>query len=203
MALSPPSPAPQARLKDLVQRYGVRAWTQVTDGLGTSRTPSGVEQHWQVMNGKRKRKDRGPGVPTATAAVTAVAANPDGTEIVQVMDVQPHQLSSMLSQSHVSTPLPLVPGRPSTLLESHAGCLLCTQHEGSILPVASSVGDPGAPKPKRHRTPGGKTQRWSPEEEDKLKALVHEFGSSGHWPTIAEKLETGRTTAGGLRPDIP
>lgn len=71
------------------------------------------------------------------------------------------------------------------------------------MPVASSVGDPGAPKPKRHRTPGGKTQRWSPEEEDKLKALVHEFGPSGHWPTIAEKLETGRTTAGGLRPDIP
>lgn len=120
MALSPPSPAPQARLKDLVQRYGVRAWTQVTDGLGTSRTPSGVEQHWQVMNGKRKRKDRGPGVPTATAAVTAVAANPDGTEIVQVIDMQPHQLSSMLSQSHAIIPLPLCLGRLSTLLESHA-----------------------------------------------------------------------------------
>ena len=62
--------------------------------------------------------------------------------------------------------------------------------------VAVEPSDPAAPKAKRHRTPGGKTQRWSSEEDEKLKALVGVYGASGHWPTIAEKLETGRTTAG-------
>ena len=56
--------------------------------------------------------------------------------------------------------------------------------------------NPDAPKPKRHRTPGGKTQRWNPDEEEKLRLLVNEYGASGHWPLISEKLETGRTTAG-------
>lgn len=51
-------------------------------------------------------------------------------------------------------------------------------------------------KQKRNRLSGGKTQRWTLEEEEKLRFLVQELGPTGHWPTIAERLETGRTTAG-------
>ncbi|KAL1529807.1 hypothetical protein AB1Y20_000739 [Prymnesium parvum] len=149
------TPEEEAKLKELVSQFGVRAWTQVTDGLGTSRTPSGVEQHWQVMNGKRKRKDRGSGVQAT--AITAIATNPDGTEIMPTAYTAP---------------------------------------DGTVVPMVPTLANPDGPKAKRHRTPGGKTQRWSPEEEEKLKALVAEYSSSGHWPTIAEKLETGRTTAG-------
>ena len=52
------------------------------------------------------------------------------------------------------------------------------------------------PKPKRERRSGGKVSRWTQEEEDRLKALVLELGSSGQWQAIAERLETGRTAAG-------
>ena len=51
-------------------------------------------------------------------------------------------------------------------------------------------------KPKRERRSGGKVSRWTQEEEERLKALVHELGSSGQWQAIAERLETGRTAAG-------
>ena len=43
------------RLRALVAQYGDRAWAKVAESLATGRTAAGVDQHWQIMNGKRKR----------------------------------------------------------------------------------------------------------------------------------------------------
>ena len=43
-----------ARLREAVAELGKGKWGLVADRLGTGRTPSAVEQHWQVMTGQRK-----------------------------------------------------------------------------------------------------------------------------------------------------
>lgn len=57
-------------------------------------------------------------------------------------------------------------------------------------------GDESVPKKKRERRSLGKAQRWTAEEEVKLKEYVAELGAHGHWTTIAERLETGRSGGG-------
>ena len=44
-----------ARLREAVAELGKGKWGLVADRLGTGRTPSAVEQHWQVMTGQRQR----------------------------------------------------------------------------------------------------------------------------------------------------
>lgn len=45
----------EEQLTALVTSLGEKAWVEVSTQLGSGRTPSGVEQHWQIMTGKRKR----------------------------------------------------------------------------------------------------------------------------------------------------
>lgn len=45
----------EARLRTLVQEMGKGKWTAVAEALGSGRSASGVEQHWQIMIGQRKR----------------------------------------------------------------------------------------------------------------------------------------------------
>eukprot|EP00316_Scyphosphaera_apsteinii_P000675 CAMPEP_0119299392 /NCGR_PEP_ID=MMETSP1333-20130426/1469_1 /TAXON_ID=418940 /ORGANISM="Scyphosphaera apsteinii, Strain RCC1455" /LENGTH=544 /DNA_ID=CAMNT_0007300803 /DNA_START=41 /DNA_END=1672 /DNA_ORIENTATION=+ len=45
----------EEKLKALVLELGDRAWKQIAERLGTGRSVSGLEQHWQIMVGKRKR----------------------------------------------------------------------------------------------------------------------------------------------------
>ena len=52
------------------------------------------------------------------------------------------------------------------------------------------------PKVKRERRSLSKAQRWTEEEETKLKELVEKFGTHGSWAQIAEELGTGRTGGG-------
>mmetsp|Transcript_4560 Transcript_4560/g.9878 ORF Transcript_4560/g.9878 Transcript_4560/m.9878 type:complete len:419 (-) Transcript_4560:115-1371(-) len=61
--------------------------------------------------------------------------------------------------------------------------------------VAVEGGD-DQPKKKRERRSLGKAQRWTQEEEVKLKEMVNELGAHGHWTTIAERLGTGRSGGG-------
>ena len=46
----------EERLKKLVEEHGAkRSWQKISEKLGSGRTASGVEQHWQVMTGQRQR----------------------------------------------------------------------------------------------------------------------------------------------------
>ena len=46
----------EERLKKLVEEHGAkRSWQKISEALGSGRTASGVEQHWQVMTGQRQR----------------------------------------------------------------------------------------------------------------------------------------------------
>jgi len=90
----------EARLRALVQEIGKGKWTLIAENLGTGRSASGVEQHWQIMIGQRKRNSSAktppkptlpasqaappapaptpspqPGLPSATAPVSAAAAH--------------------------------------------------------------------------------------------------------------------------------
>ena len=42
-------------LRDAVEEFGEKAWQQCAERLATGRSAAGVEQHWQIMMGKRKR----------------------------------------------------------------------------------------------------------------------------------------------------
>ena len=46
------------RLREAVSELGKGKWTLVADRLGTGRSPSAVEQHWQIVTGQRKSKGR-------------------------------------------------------------------------------------------------------------------------------------------------
>ena len=59
-------------LSSMVAEAGTGSWARVAETLSlqfaTNRTASGVNQHWQIMCGKRKKK-RVDGPPTAPHAV--------------------------------------------------------------------------------------------------------------------------------------
>ena len=48
----------EAKLRSAVGELGKGKWTLVADRLGTGRSPSAVEQHWQIVTGQRKSKGR-------------------------------------------------------------------------------------------------------------------------------------------------
>ena len=45
-------------MREAVSELGKGKWTLVADRLGTGRSPSAVEQHWQIVTGQRKSKGR-------------------------------------------------------------------------------------------------------------------------------------------------
>ena len=49
------TPEEEARLRALIEELGEKSWGAVAERLETGRSPAGVVQHWQIMNGKRKR----------------------------------------------------------------------------------------------------------------------------------------------------
>lgn len=49
------TPEEEQKLKRLVEEHGDKDWPTISSKLETNRSPAGVEQHWQIMNGKRKR----------------------------------------------------------------------------------------------------------------------------------------------------
>ena len=47
------SSAEESSLKELVSELGEKSWATVAERMGTGRSKAGVEQHWQIMTGKR------------------------------------------------------------------------------------------------------------------------------------------------------
>jgi hypothetical protein len=60
-----PKPNPEHPKPNPKQELGEKQWGAVAGRLETGRSPAGVEQHWQIMNGKRKRN--GEAVDKSTA----------------------------------------------------------------------------------------------------------------------------------------
>lgn len=48
----------EERLVGLVEFLGLKSWALISKELGTNRSGSGVEQHWNIMTGKRKRNGK-------------------------------------------------------------------------------------------------------------------------------------------------
>ena len=83
-------PEEEALLRELVAELGEKsAWSTIAKRLGTNRSASGVDQHWQIMMGKKKRRGGEPPpvdvssaagvprlVPVAVAAPGGAAALP-------------------------------------------------------------------------------------------------------------------------------
>ena len=69
----------EVRLRELVTEFGTRgqAWPVIAERLGTGRTHAAVEQHWQIMIGKRKRNGQSTcrrAAPLSAATTDAAAA---------------------------------------------------------------------------------------------------------------------------------
>lgn len=89
------TPSEEEHLRGLVNQHGsTGAWARIATELGTDRTAAGVDQHWQILCGRRKRRrsgakdDEEDGLPAATAtahpaAITgpSVAAPPEDTAV--------------------------------------------------------------------------------------------------------------------------
>ena len=65
--------AEESRLLALREELGERAWPSIALQLGTGRTASGVEQHWQIMEQRRKADENA----RAAAAIGSDVAEPD------------------------------------------------------------------------------------------------------------------------------
>lgn len=70
------SEAEEAQLLALRNELGERSWKEIAERLGTNRSASGVEQHWQIMAGKRRRSTPSSGgggaEPASDGAVTTL-----------------------------------------------------------------------------------------------------------------------------------
>uniref|UniRef100_A0A7S4C257 Myb-like domain-containing protein n=1 Tax=Chrysotila carterae TaxID=13221 RepID=A0A7S4C257_CHRCT len=78
----------EGKLREIVERLGTKDWQQIADALGTSRTPAGVDQHWQIMNGRRKRngKSNPPRVEIGYEIVTTHSNGNSGVTVT-VLDI--------------------------------------------------------------------------------------------------------------------
>ena len=91
----------EVRLRELVTEFGTRgqAWPVIAERLGTGRTHAAVEQHWQIMIGKRKRNGqsnlpaRRPslGSDDGAAAAAASISPRDQLEANRAAGPEPHQ----------------------------------------------------------------------------------------------------------------
>jgi len=91
----------EEHLKALVASLGPRAWKTIADQLGTTRTASGIEQHYQIMMGNRKRNSSAKKEPAAMAVVQAeaeaVVAMPNMVEAqAQVVAVDAASMSQLV-----------------------------------------------------------------------------------------------------------
>lgn len=137
------------KLRSLVERHGTKDWARIAAELGSHRSPSGVDQHWQILSGKRRRN--GKAANTASQAMVTAGAAISSTDGDALGDVPVF----VASVAHPT---------PSNL-------------------------------PKRDRRSTGKVARWTPEEEDHLRALVGGIGEPD-WEAVAQELGTGRTGTG-------
>ena len=49
------TPTEEDRLRILVDEIGERGWSTIAERLGSSRSATAVEQHWQIMVGRRRK----------------------------------------------------------------------------------------------------------------------------------------------------
>jgi len=80
----------EGRLRALVNEHGIKDWAKVAGALGSHRSPAGVDQHWQILSGKRRRNGKAAPFPETTVTAAAVVASSEAlasAEGVAVTDV--------------------------------------------------------------------------------------------------------------------
>jgi hypothetical protein len=159
----------EERLRALVGQHGDRAWVKVAEALGTGRTPAGVDQHWQIMSGKRKRNGKkAESMPVATAVTTygegGVGVVPEATGVVVT--------SFDLSSSEQGGTLALIEGGPvekekKTRTRRSSGKILrwTPEEEAKLKEAVEEKGVRGqwqaiAEELGTGRTPAGVDQHW-------------------------------------------
>ena len=193
------------RLLTLVEQLGTEGksdWASIAQQLGTGRTPTAVDQHWNILTGKRpKPSGKSPSAATGAAGGAAFPGFDEEEEVLIVSD------AAGLNGEPVGPPAEAL-GLPAEALSAVPGtggssvpaCIDGSDLDPAAVPAtfdspAAGGAAAGEPKKKRQRS-GGVSVRWSETEDATLLALVDELGSKGHWAEIAERLGTGRTGPG-------
>lgn len=144
----------EKKLRALVTEHGTKDWAKVAGDLGTNRSAAGVDQHWQILSGKRRRNGKS---ANETGVASPVAVDGD------TVDDSP--------EGAEGSPPPPTPSAEGTV----------------VLALVKPA--------KRDRRSAGKVARWTPEEEERLRATVDEMKGAS-WQEIAERLGTNRSGAG-------
>jgi len=97
----------ESRLRTLVAEVGKGKWAVVAENLGTGRSASGVEQHWQIMIGQRKRNSsqKAPLKPTlSNASNNSASSNQSSANLLVAPndDASPQDVRSSTSSGHLS-----------------------------------------------------------------------------------------------------
>eukprot|EP00967_Tisochrysis_lutea_P094471 scaffold137339_cov33-Tisochrysis_lutea.AAC.3 len=62
----------EVKLRTLVQEHGTKDWAKVATELGSHRSPAGVDQHWQILSGKRRRNGKAAHTDRVIVAAEAI-----------------------------------------------------------------------------------------------------------------------------------
>lgn len=89
-----------------MQEIGKGKWAMIADNLGTGRSASGVEQHWQIMIGQRKRNSSAKTPPKPAQPLHSMCAAAPATMSAQ-STISLHSSSAPIPASHLSLDRPV------------------------------------------------------------------------------------------------
>jgi hypothetical protein len=89
------------KLRALVEENGTKDWAKVAAELGSHRSPAGVDQHWQILSGKRRRN--GKATDSKFEAVVAAGATILSTDD-DALDGVPVLVTSIASSAPSNQP---------------------------------------------------------------------------------------------------
>jgi len=211
----------EARLRDAVAELGKGKWTLVAERLGTGRSPSAVEQHWQIVTGQRKSKGRhasahqqhrtqqvvAPQVYSVLGAnqpVPLEAPVPREKGGARWTPDEEVQLKALIEEVGAKGQWRVIAerlrsGRSPGAVEQHWQIMTGGRKGSSATRLAQQAAageSDDDPAKARNAKSRAVAHRWTPQEETELSNLVEDLGSRGKWPQIAERLTSGRTASG-------
>uniref|UniRef100_A0A7S3JZ20 Uncharacterized protein n=1 Tax=Aureoumbra lagunensis TaxID=44058 RepID=A0A7S3JZ20_9STRA len=207
----------EALLFSLIQELGQGKWAIIAQRLGTGRTPSGIEQHWQIMCGRRRRNHKSDiksnFIQQHVSSIEQSQAYHNGFSSIQLegspMHVQysptsiqqedeKHFSSQGDSSSSIGVSASIVPALvpihrlPSVnkqqIQQSLPTDVNRIQTNSATSTLASTIASTMIQE--NYKV----ARRWTADEEIRLSALVEQLGR-GKWRAIAQALGTGRSAS--------
>ncbi len=169
------TPKEDELLLALVEQYGSRGhWSEIAAQLPVARTPGAVDQHWNILTGKRTKPSGG----SKAAADGGVATYVDSEVFVEA------------TASDDADAAAAEGGEPGAAGSSADAVVAAIE----VVAVVDGGGDEPPGKRRRSRK-NVVTQRWTEAEEAVLLSSVKELGTRGKWGQIAERIGNGRTAS--------